>query len=206
MRFLNHLLAVSVLRFYLRIVLITCRWKTENLYVLKNAMKKKEPIMLACWHENLVSFACFFKSWEKKLWVISSTHRDSRVLATILKSWEYKLIKGSSTRGWLSVLKKLIKVFSTPKSIVAITNDGPRGPAKQSKPGALKVALKHNVRIVGMSSKVSSFWRLKTWDKMILPKPFSTIRVCFYPEYTDGYNLKLFNDYLNQSDDGGGQC
>lgn len=205
MKFVNHVIALCVLRFYLSIVLITCRLKTKNLSILKNAMKKNEPIMLACWHENLVSVACFFKNWEKKIWVISSTHRDSRVLATILESWKYKLIRGSSTRGWLPVLKKLIKVFSTPKSIVAITNDGPKGPAKQSKPGALKVALKHNVRIVGMSSEVSSFWRLKTWDKMILPKPFSTIKIYFYPEYTDGYNLKLFNDYLNQSEKKGGQ-
>ena len=91
----------------------------------------------------MVFLACFFKSWPKKnFWVVSSTHRDSEILASILTSWKYQLIKGSSTRGWLSVLKKLIKVFSAPNNIVAITSDGPRGPAKKTKPGALKIAIK----------------------------------------------------------------
>lgn len=198
MRFLNHIIAVWFLRFYLKTVLITCSWKTNNLHILKEAMEKNEPIMLSCWHENLVSLACFFKNWEERLWVISSTHKDSQVLAKILISWRYKLIKGSSTRGWVPVLKKLIQIFSTPKSIVAVTNDGPKGPPKKTKPGALKVAIKHNARIIGMTSGVSSFWRLKTWDKTILPKPFSTITISFYPEYKGGNSLSLFDEYLNQ--------
>jgi len=199
MQLFNHMVAVWFLRLYLQTLLITCRWQTNNLNILKEAMKKKEPIMLSCWHENLIGLACFFKNWEEKLWVISSTHKDSQVLSKILRSWQYKLIKGSSTRGWLPVLKKLIQVFSTPKSIVAVTNDGPKGPPKKTKPGALKVALKHNVKIIGMSSRASSFWRLNSWDKMILPKPFSTITVSFYPEYKGGDNLNRFDEYLNQT-------
>jgi len=197
MRYLLDKIVVGLLKIYLRTILITCKWKTENLSVLTDATKKDKPIMLACWHENLVFLACFFKNWEKKLWVISSTHRDSEMLASILKSWGFNLIKGSSTRGWLGVLKKLLTVFSTKNSIVAITNDGPRGPAKEAKPGALKAAIKKNVRIIGMSGEAKSFWRLNTWDKMMLPKPFTTITVRFNAEYNKEYSVEKFNQYLN---------
>ena len=197
MRYLLDKIIVGLLRIYLRTILITCKWKTENLSVLKSAIKKDKPIMLACWHENLVFLACFFKNWERKIWVISSTHRDSEMLASILKPWGFSLIKGSSTRGWLGVLKKLISVFSTKNSIVAITSDGPRGPAKKTKPGALKAAIKNNVRIIGMSGEAKSFWRLNTWDKMMLPKPFTTITVRFNAEYNKEYSVEKFNQYLN---------
>jgi len=190
---------IYFLKLFLNLILKTCRWKTQNINLLKQEVSSGKTIMLSCWHENLVFLACFFKSWPKKnFWVISSTHRDSEVLADILQSWEYQLIKGSSTRGWLSVLKKLIKIFSLPNNIVAITSDGPRGPAKKTKPGALKIAVKKNISILGMSGKASSFWTLKTWDQLKIPKPFSTITVSFGEKYRDGYNLKAFNNYLNK--------
>ena len=196
---MKKLFKICLLKFFLTLILKTCTWKTKNINLLKKEVSLEKSIMLSCWHENLVFLACFFKSWPKKnFWVISSTHRDSEVLANILQSWEYQLIKGSSTRGWLSVLKKLIKVFSLPNNIVAITSDGPRGPAKKTKPGALKVALKKNISILGMSGEASSFWTLKTWDQLKIPKPFSTITVSFGEKYRGGYDLKAFNNYLNK--------
>jgi len=196
---MKKLFKICLLKFFLTLILKTCTWKTKNINLLKKEVSLEKSIMLSCWHENLVFLACFFKSWPKKnFWVISSTHRDSEVLGNILQSWEYQLIKGSSTRGWLSVLKKLIKVFSLPNNIVAITSDGPRGPAKKTKPGALKVALKKNISILGMSGEASSFWTLKTWDQLKIPKPFSTITVSFGEKYRGGYDLKAFNNYLNK--------
>ena len=189
---------IFCLHFFLRIILYTCSWKTKNIECLNKEIKSNKSIMLACWHENLVFLSCFFKGWPKNnFWVISSTHKDSEILANILSSWKYKLIKGSSTRGWLPVLKKLIKLFSAPGNIVAITNDGPRGPARKSKPGALKIALQKNVSIVGMKGSASSFWTLNSWDRLKIPKPFSTITISFSDKYSGVYNLDEFNSYLN---------
>ena len=127
-------LKIYLLKLFLNLILKTCSWKTQNVALLKKEVFAGNTVMLSCWHENLVFLACFFKSWPKKnFWVVSSTHRDSEIFASILTSWKYKLIKGSSTRGWASGLKKLIKVFSSKNNIVAITSDGPRGPAKKTK-------------------------------------------------------------------------
>ena len=191
------ILSFLLLKAYLNVVLLTCRWKTNNMSVLQKAISSKSPIMLSCWHENLVLFACFFKKFKKPIWVISSTHRDSQILGKVLASWKYKLIKGSSTRGWLAVIKKLIIVFKKQNEIVAITHDGPTGPAKKSKPGAIKIAIKNNVQIIGMSGAPNSFWRLGSWDRTILPKPFTTIHIYFYPPYSNDDSIKNFDLYLN---------
>ena len=199
MKLFKNKIIASFLRVYLNIILMTCQWKTNNLNLLKEAMLKDRPIMLSCWHEHLIYLSCFLKNWERKIHVVSSTHSDSEILATILESWRFKLIKGSSTRGWLSVLKKIIINFKTKKSILAITHDGPKGPPKKSKPGALKIAIKHKVQIFGMRGEASSFWQLKTWDKTRLPKPFSIINIYFYPEYSGKDSVVQFNDYLNRA-------
>ena len=200
MNLLKKNILLIILRVYFFLILATCKWKTHNLSILKNAMKNKKPIMLSCWHENLVFFTCFFKSWETPVHVISSSHPDSNVLANILKSWGFKLIKGSSTRGWLSVLKNLLLVFKKKGSITAITHDGPKGPPKKSKPGALRAAIKNNVCIIGMRGEASKYWRAKSWDKTFLPKPFSTIEIYFYPEYQGNENVISLNKYLNKNE------
>ena len=194
-------LMLFLLRSYLLLVVFTCKWKTYNFSILKNAMKQKNPILLSCWHENLVYFSCFFRFWKKKVHVISSTHPDSQILAKILESWGFELIKGSSTRGWLSVLKKLLSVFKTKNSIVAITHDGPKGPPKKSKPGALKAAIQNDVSIIGMRGEASNFWRANSWDKTLIPKPFSTIKIFFYPMYDGDDNEESFDEYLNTNEE-----
>ena len=196
---MKNFIKIFFLKVLLFFILKTCKWKTNNLKALNREISLNRSIMLSCWHENLVFFACFFKSWSKKnFWVISSTHRDSEVLASVLKSWEYRLIKGSSPRGWMPVLKKLLEIFSMPNNIVAITNDGPRGPAKQTKPGAFRAALRKNITIIGMTGKASSFWTLNTWDQLKIPKPFSTITLSFGNKYAGDDRLKSFNNYLNK--------
>ena len=199
MKSIKNKFLIFFLKLYLNCVVFTCRWKVKNFSVLKKAMTKEKPVLLSCWHENLVLFSCFFKNWDRSIWVVSSSHNDSQILANVLLSWKYKLITGSSTRGWLPVIKKLILVFKKQKSIVAVTHDGPKGPPKKSKPGALKLALKNKAQIIGMSGEATSFWRAKSWDKTILPKPFTTIYINFHPEYSGNNSLEKFNNYLNSN-------
>ena len=77
-------------------------------------------------------------------------------------------------------------------NIIAITNDGPLGPPKQAKEGTLRLALKHNVSMVGMSGSSSKSWTLNTWDRLKLPKPFSIIYISFYEKYTGNKNVAVF--------------
>ena len=100
-------------------------------------------------------------------------------MATILYRWGFKLIRGSSTRGWSGVLKHMIALFKKEDTIIALTNDGPKGPPHITKKGAVALAIKKRVQILAVSASASSFFILPSWDKTKLPKPFSTIHVQF---------------------------
>ena len=64
-------------------------------------------------------------------------------------------------------------------AIVAMTPDGPRGPAERVQPGAVAAAQHAGVPIIGAGARVTSAWRLRTWDGMRIPKPFTTIDVLY---------------------------
>ena len=185
-----------LLRVYLNLILITCKFKIHGEEHLNSALKIEHSIMLPCWHNSLVFLMCFFKTWGYELWVLSSQHRDSEILASILRSWNFNLVKGSSSRGWFGAIKKITTLFDDSNTILAVTSDGPKGPPLEAKPGTFKVAIKKQTCILGITAFSSRFWSLNTWDKLKLPKPFSVIHVAFDKPYEGGYNLDTFNQYL----------
>ena len=71
-----------------------------------------------------------------------------------------------------NVLKKKLEDSN---SIIAITNDGPKGPPRIAKPGSVKLAVKQNANMITMTATASKFFELKSWDKLRIPKPFGTI-------------------------------
>ena len=169
----------KTLKFVLNLILITCSWKSLNLNFFEWAKTKQQPVFLCCWHSRFVLIASYFKKTKIPIWSVSSTHKDSEMMAGILESWGIQLIRGSSTRGWSHVLKQLIKLFKQNDSIVAITNDGPKGPPMIAKKGSITLALKNNAQIIAITAEASKYWKLSSWDETIIPKPFSTIYIQF---------------------------
>jgi lysophospholipid acyltransferase (LPLAT)-like uncharacterized protein len=60
---------------------------------------------------------------------------------------------------------------------VVITPDGPRGPAYELGPGIVFLAQKSGASVLPMNLEYSRFWRLGSWDRFIIPRPFSKVRV-----------------------------
>ena len=169
----------KLLSLILNTILVTCNWKVINKKIFQDAQNKNIPIFLCCWHSRFILIASYFKKINLSVWSVSSTHKDSEMMAGILQRWGLKLIRGSSTRGWSYVLKQLIKLFKNPSSIIAITNDGPKGPPMVAKKGSVMLALKNNAQIIAVSGEASQYWKLPSWDRTIIPKPFSTIYIQF---------------------------
>ena len=96
--FKNCLLKI-ILRVVLNSILITCKWKTYNSEVFEIANTINKPIFLCCWHSRFILIASYFKKIKLPIWSVSSTHKDSEMMAGILESWGLQLVRGSSTRG-----------------------------------------------------------------------------------------------------------
>jgi len=175
----------TLLRVGLNSILATCKWEAYNAEIFLDAQKQGRPIFLCCWHSRFILIASYFKKIKLPIWSVSSTHKDSELMASILESWGLQLIRGSSTRGWSTVLKGLIRLFKKDNSIIAITNDGPKGPPLIAKKGSVMLALKNKAQVIAVSGTASCFWNLPSWDGTVIPKPFSTIHIQFSAPLND---------------------
>lgn len=197
------LILSKILQIILKIIFMTCKWKIHNMSILKNAIDQNQPILICCWHNRFLYSAHFFKKYKINIWAISSTHRDSEIMAKILRGWGLQLIRGSSTRGWRNVLKKMMELFNKKETIIALTNDGPQGPALIAKKGSVMVAHKKNAQIISMSGISTKFWQLKSWDKTRIPKPFSTIHIQFGNPFQGFKNsdneVQEITEYINEN-------
>jgi len=203
--FLGEKIKLHLYSFLLRILLgsvfFTCRWKVIGLSNFDIAIKKNKPIMLCFWHKDLIYIARYFKKTPLNLYGVSSTHLDSEIMAKLLTAWNIGLIRGSSTRGWSNVLKKIISLSKDVTSIVALSNDGPQGPPLIAKEGSLSAAKKYDYQVVVVSSSAVRQWRLPSWDKTCIPKPFSSINIKFslpYPK-NDDINVKNITEFINNN-------
>jgi len=195
---ISHIISL-ILKIIFNVIFFTCRWKIINDDLLKK--NKNKPLLICIWHSRLIFFPRFFKYIKYPVWGISSTHKDSEILARVLKSWGINLIKGSSTRGWINVIKQMSQLFKKENATIIVTVDGPKGPRKIAKEGSIKLAKKHNVPIVAASAISSSYWELPSWDQTKIPKPFSTIYVKFDEHYfnNDQINSKNISKYIDDN-------
>jgi lysophospholipid acyltransferase (LPLAT)-like uncharacterized protein len=87
-------------------------------------------------------------------------------------------VRGSSSKKGVSAIRQLAEVIASGKDVV-ITPDGPRGPAYELGQGIVFLAQQSGAEVVPINMEYSSSWRVKSWDRFVLPKPFSTVRVIF---------------------------
>lgn len=137
----------------------------------------KAPHVILFWHGRLalMPFAFrYFRQKNKKAYVMISHHRDGEMIARIIKLFHLNIIRGSTSKGASIALRSAFKVLDEKDDIV-ITPDGPRGPYRSIADGAILLAQKKNVKIRLLNYEAKRFWKFKSWDKMILPKPFTTL-------------------------------
>ena len=173
----------------------------ENLINLINSGR---PIMVCVWHGRLVFPSWYLRLKTTNVHAIASRHTDAEIMARILRRWGYGLIRGSTRKGGKAVVQKMADVFKN-AGIIAVTNDGPKGPPRIAKAGSTGLALKYNVQIVTITGSATKFWQMKSWDRSMLPKPFGTIHIIVSPPLdisekpeTADEEVKLLSDFMNQ--------
>jgi lysophospholipid acyltransferase (LPLAT)-like uncharacterized protein len=159
--------------------------------------------MVCVWHGRLVFPSWYIRLKITNLHAIASHHSDAEIMARILKRWGYSLIRGSTKKGGKAVVQKMADIFKN-GGIVAVTNDGPKGPPRIAKAGSTGLAIKYNVSMVTITGSATKFWQMKSWDRFMLPKPFGRIDIIVAPplEITtppenNEEEIKLLSNYMN---------
>lgn len=138
-------------------------------------------VIYAFWHEHIFAVVCALHrhiSMPRPVALVSGS-RDGRMLQNILRRLGFGIAVGSSSRDGASGFLALRSALDAGRAAM-ITPDGPRGPAGSIKDGVVKLSGHTTYPVVPVSVAYRSAWRLRSWDRAWLPKPFSSIDVVFH--------------------------
>lgn len=163
---------------FIRVLASTWRMETVHGEPLAEARRNGQRVIFALWHGELLPLL-----WHQRgenVAIVISEHRDGEIVARIAESLGYATVRGSSSRGGSRALIGLMREIEAGRD-GAITPDGPRGPARVFAPGAAVAAQRTGALIAPIRAQSSRAWRLKSWDRFLIPKPFARVRVSFGP-------------------------
>lgn len=150
----------------------TFRWRVEGLQHLDAiASLGRQPVM-ACWHGRILPGTVYFRN--RGIVVITSENFDGEWIARILQRFGYETARGSTSRGARKAMRQLVRDMARGKP-ACFTLDGPRGPARVAQPGAVWLAKTTGNPILPFHLEASSYWTVNSWDRALIPKPFSTV-------------------------------
>ena len=132
----------------------------------------------ALWHNRLLIFPLILRRFfpNRRGAALISASRDGDLLTDAIRHFGYEVIRGSSSRLGASAILQLTEELASGRDVV-ITPDGPRGPAYELGPGIVFLAQKSGASVLPMNLEYSRCWRLGSWDRFIIPQPFSKVRV-----------------------------
>jgi hypothetical protein len=133
------------------------------------------PLILCFWHRGIFASTWTFR--RQNIGVITSQSFDGEYIARIISAFGYVPVRGSSSRGGARALLESRRILESGRT-VAFTSDGPRGPLYVTKPGPVLLASKSGVPIIAFHIAVEKAWMLKSWDRFMIPKPFSRALLC----------------------------
>ena len=138
---------------------------------------RDRPVIFAIWHNRLLMLPPPFDRWfptRQSIGLISAS-RDGDLVSILIERSGYGTIRGSTSRKGVIALRQLVEALAAGSNVL-FTPDGPRGPVYEVSPGVIFVAQKSGAPIVPLHPEYSSCWRLKSWDRFCVPRPFSTVR------------------------------
>ena len=148
---------------------LSLRFRCIGKNVYPNRGVVEERYLAAFWHENILVPCYLFARCG--ISVLISEHADGEMIAQVCKHIGYGTIRGSKTRGGIKAMRAMMRASS--ESHIAVMPDGPRGPRRHVELGLIYLAAKAGMPIVLMGVGHDRPWRLKTWDRFVLPRPFS---------------------------------
>jgi lysophospholipid acyltransferase (LPLAT)-like uncharacterized protein len=152
----------------IRMWLATLRVRMRNFHVVfdPERPRRSPPFILAFWHDALLMPAHFMGPAYR---ILISQHADGELIAQICRLARAGTIRGSATRGGIEATRQLLRAGK--ERHLVVVPDGPRGPRREVKPGIVFLAARTGLPIVAAGFGHDRPWRLRTWDRFLLPFP-----------------------------------
>ena len=175
--------------------------KEKKRYYLDRLNKNKEKYIFTLWHGRM--FVPIYVMRGKKICPMISLHSDGEMIARTVMKLGYQTVRGSSTRGGKQAFHDLVNKVKQ-GTVGAMIPDGPTGPVHKLKPGTLFIAQQAGAYLLPMTFSAQKNKVFKSWDKFLLPMPFSKVLVLYgkpiqVPERASSRDLvNIKNDFEQQ--------
>lgn len=155
----------------------TTRIEIIGFDAVKDLYDKKQGIAVF-WHSRILLISYLYKGWNAC--ILTSQSRDGEYIARLVERQGHEPIRGSTGKGKGGVRAGalLIKRLRAGRSAVIIP-DGPQGPRFIVHPGVITLAKKTGLPIGPITYSAKRIKIFNSWDRFILPMPFTTCRVIY---------------------------
>jgi lysophospholipid acyltransferase (LPLAT)-like uncharacterized protein len=160
------LVSAWIIRLWMRTLSYRYRPLGPNLDPLQRGMQVR--CIYAFWHEYMLLPA--YQHARPDIYVLISQHADGQLIAGICRHLGLGTVRGSTTRGGPTAVRRMLRLGRT--AHLAITPDGPRGPRRKVQQGLVYLAARTGLPIVPVGVGFSKEWRMRSWDRFALPKPW----------------------------------
>ena len=137
---------------------------------------EQRPLIASFWHSCMIPATYICRDLGVR--VMSSNSYDGEYMGRIIRKFGFVAVKGSSSRNAVRALLGLRRALGDGWT-VAFTLDGPRGPRHKVKPGPVALARSSGVPLTMFHAAVDKAWVLNSWDRMMIPRPFSRVLLRF---------------------------
>lgn len=160
----------------LRLLAFTWRVRFTNPEVVRALKDAGQPFVYVSWHSQLLPLVWAHRG--RDIAIMVSEHRDGELIARVAHAIGLRTVRGSTTRGAARALLGACREIEGGHE-VAVTVDGPKGPAGTVAPGALVISQRTGAPMVPIAAAASRAWRLNSWDRFVIPKPFARVVVTY---------------------------
>ena len=126
------------------------------------------------WHQCVLPCAVYFR--RTRATILISRSFDGELIARTLGLLGFRAVRGSSSRSGHEGLMGLKDVIDSGEPAI-FTADGPRGPIFQAKMGPIKLAQTTGAPIGAFHLQPKHAWTMRSWDRFMVPMPFTRIVV-----------------------------
>jgi lysophospholipid acyltransferase (LPLAT)-like uncharacterized protein len=164
---------------YIRLVGSTTRLEFVGRKSVEALIAENRGVICAYWHQRMMLGPVLKRETDRRVFQLASNHRDAEIMTKAAAPLGIDFIRGSAAdpdkkfkdKGGAGAVAQMIAVLKDGQ-LVAVTPDGPRGPARRANAGVVRLAQLSGAPILPGAYAASRAFHLDTWDRFLVTLPF----------------------------------
>ncbi|MBF0633453.1 MAG: lysophospholipid acyltransferase family protein [Nitrospinae bacterium] len=176
--FFNSYVAAPLVFAILYLLSMTLRLHEEGKDIEQRLLDEGKSCVLTLWHGRLPYLAYYYRKTPERFMPLASPSADGEIVSRVLAMFGYRVVRGSSYKNPAPSLLTLARGLKAGYAPVLIA-DGSRGPLYKLQPGSMSLSKLTGAPALPITVSFSRHWTLGTWDRLMVPKPFSKVVVVY---------------------------